>query len=202
MKLWLLVFILAAGAAFGQADAPAARAEALRQFPDLAEPNSEFNRAFLKAVAELRQKDPSILSREDWPVTVAYQVGAQLGIKPTARPGVVSLREMETDLPSFIGRTVLIEGKIDISDYFNYGYSGAGNTHYSFTLRDDSGRGQCYGLREASDSLRQLILAHKGKPIAGVFQIRISDTVRHTANEGVMADLLKVVLVYPNRSKD
>ncbi len=196
MKTWLCLFLLTAAVAFGQADAQQSKIDALAMFPDLGRAGSPFNKAFLEAAESLRQDRVQVRSTAGWPLALSYVIAAELHTSPTA---AVSIRELETDIPSFIGKTVLIAGKIDVSDYFNYGYMNAGNACYAFRFRNDSGRADLYAPRAASADLRQQLLAAKEGSCWGIFAIRISERVRHTAGEGVMADLVKVMAVSTGR---
>lgn len=195
MKAFVLLLCLPCFA-FAQADAAASKAEAVRQYPALGEVGSDFNKRFVDLYNAALKSDRLAISSDDWPMKIAAQVAVELGVKPVARPGVVTIKEMRTDLPGFIGKAVMVEGTLDVSSYFGYSYRDSAMVLYSFEFSDGSGTGQVYALRTESEALRRQILDSK-RPISGVFQIRIPGDSYHEVNEGVMADLLKVILTYP-----
>jgi hypothetical protein len=54
-----------------------AQRQATALYPDLAVPGSGFHTAFLRAVAELRQRDPNFTSDSSWPLKVAKSLAPE-----------------------------------------------------------------------------------------------------------------------------
>lgn len=113
---------------------------------------------------------------------------AEQEARAKAAPKVFTVKEVETDLPSFIGKTFILEGVIQVSDYYNYDYANAEKIVYSFTFQDETGRGHLYQLRSDGEALRKQVLSAKG-PIRGRFLVEILAGLKHPAGEGVMAQL-------------
>lgn len=108
-----------------------------------------------------------------------------------ARVPVVSVKTVETDLRSYIGKTVAVEGSLDVSDYYNFGFRGLSSVCYSFRFSDETGSGYLYQTRTKDDGTRAKILAKNG-PVVGKFFIQIPANIEHSEGEGIMALLLKV----------
>jgi hypothetical protein len=64
--------------------ATGATERAIHLYPELAVKNSAFNRTFLDLYEELRQNNPEMLTRVDWPLDLAARAGMILGIRPTS----------------------------------------------------------------------------------------------------------------------
>ena len=73
----LAMLLIRAGASF-QKDETAAQREAVKHYPDLAIPGSDFNRRFLVKVAKYRSERPEQLRSPGWPVVLANEVGLDL----------------------------------------------------------------------------------------------------------------------------
>jgi hypothetical protein len=83
----------------------------------------------------------------------------QLNVRP--------IQEVASDLPAFNAKQVSFEGTISVSDYYNYGFSKAAASTYSFEVRDATGRMHVYIRREEAKALRDELLA-AGKPLRGI----------------------------------
>lgn len=106
-----------------------------------------------------------------------------LKAKATLRKNTKTIREVETDQRYYRGTKFCLNGKIEVSSYYNYGYTKAQGTHYSFKLTDDDGKtANLYMQRENAASLRQQLL-DAGGSLKGIF-IVVIDTGRFedTAN--------------------
>lgn len=80
---------------------------------------------------------------------------------------------VSTDQTNFVEVPVYVSGKIEVSSYYNYGYTNAEKTHYSFRLKDDKGEAAVYMPRgELSSELRRRILANGGE-LEGLFYFKI-----------------------------
>ena len=65
----------------------------------------------------------------------------------------------------------MLQGTIGISTYYNYGYNGAEETHYSFEITDSTGRGcAAYMERSKAGNLRERLLS-AGSSLKGVFTV-------------------------------
>jgi hypothetical protein len=73
----------------------------------------------------------------------------------------------------------LLKGTIEMSNYNNYGYNGAEETHYSFTI---------------NDGLRQQLLSADG-PVKGLFTVVLLSR-RYCASAGHPGTLLVELLDY------
>jgi hypothetical protein len=60
------------------------QAEAVREFPALAQPGSEFNRRFVERFKSLKAAGDSLLKRDDWPEVLAKEVGVEYGVAPVS----------------------------------------------------------------------------------------------------------------------
>jgi hypothetical protein len=87
------------------------------------------------------------------------------------KKNVRTVREVESDQPSFLDQPFLLKGTIEIANYYNFGYDRAEQTHYSFTINDGSG-GRCaaYMERGKAGDLRQQLLS-AGGPVKGLFTL-------------------------------
>ena len=102
------------------------------------------------------------------------QAPAQTPTQAPARPeeNMRNIREVETDQRSFFDQTFLLKGTIEVSNYYNFGYSEAEPTHYAFRIRDDSTGHECYAYMERAKAaeLHQRVL-NAGGPVKGVFAV-------------------------------
>jgi len=74
---------------------------------------------------------------------------------------------------SFLDQPFILEGKIDVSDYYNYGYTRAQGTHFAFEITDSNAhRCHAYMEREKAGKLREQLLA-AGSPVKGVFKVML-----------------------------
>jgi hypothetical protein len=82
-----------------------------------------------------------------------------------------TVREVESDQPSFLDQPFLLKGTIEISNYYNWGYQRAEQTHYSFRINDGTGhRCDAYMERGIAGELRQQLLS-AGGPLKGLFTV-------------------------------
>lgn len=81
-NLRLLLVCVAATAALQPlvASDDASLGQARKEFPDLANPDSIFSRAYAAEEAPLRKTQPDFFTNENWPLMLAYRVAAKLGI--------------------------------------------------------------------------------------------------------------------------
>jgi len=103
-----------------------------------------------------------------------------------------TLLEVETDQMAFLGRPIILTGTLEMSTLYGGGYQNAPDTHYAFTLREQSSspRFALVFMRrgEASATLRKLLLDHNGK-IDGSFTIVILKE-RYKASSLFAAELI------------
>ena len=87
----LPVFLISA---FAQDAADKARAEAIRLYPELSKKDSPLNKAFIALHQQATQTDPKSLTKPDWPLTLAREAAASVGIAPLApapKPTILTL---------------------------------------------------------------------------------------------------------------
>jgi len=106
--------------------------------------------------------------------TVQQRAPPQAPTQAPARPeeNVRTIREVESDQRSFFDQTLLLKGRIEVSNYYNFGYKEAEPTHYGFAIRDDSTGHDCkaYMERAKAAELHQRVL-NAGGPVKGVFAV-------------------------------
>jgi hypothetical protein len=83
-----------------------------------------------------------------------------------------TLREVRSDQLSFLDKPFLIEGKIELGSYYNWGYRDTEPTHYSFELSTPDGRCYAYMERAKAAALRQR-LVDSGGALKGLFSVVI-----------------------------
>lgn len=98
------------------------------------------------------------------------------------------LREVRSDPRSFFDQPFTVEGKIDVSDYYNWGYRDAEPTHYSFELRTADGSFNAYMEREGAAALRQR-LVENGGAVRGSFTVVVLSN-RYRKNSELLLELL------------
>jgi len=59
--------------------------EAVREFPALGQPGSDFNKQFVSRYKALKTSGDATLTHDDWPLVLAKQVATELGIAPAAQ---------------------------------------------------------------------------------------------------------------------
>jgi hypothetical protein len=85
------------------------------------------------------------------------------------------LREVRSDQRSFLDKPFIVEAKIELTNYYNWGYRDAEATHYSFELRTANGGCYAYMEREGAAALRQR-LVENGGAVKGLFSLdRLDD---------------------------
>lgn len=87
-----------------------------------------------------------------------------------------TIRQMETDLSGYVGKSVKITGEIDVSGHFPSFYKKKRDTHYAFRLVDGTGIAYVYVKKgeKRSKFLRDEILSTKN-PVSGEFVIRMRE---------------------------
>ena len=105
-----------------------------------------------------------------------------------ARQNLKTLKEIETDQLSFVSKPVIVQGKIELDSYYNFGYGDAQETHFSFNVTDSSGSGYVYMLKRDAAGIRKQLL-DAGGSLRGVFKIEIRKE-RFQKGSRVFAELL------------
>lgn len=106
---------------------------------------------------------------------------------------VSSIMEVASNMPGFVEVPILLTAQIKLSNYYNYGYSKAQDTHFAFQITDSSGSGYLYMQRgERADQLRRAITNVQPKTAYGTFKITIKrDRFKPNANQTTLiAELL------------
>ena len=85
-----------------------------------------------------------------------------------------SIKEIESDQLSFIGRGFEICGMLSVSSYYNYKWRNAQSEYLAFDLKDQNhDRATVYGVKYKFGDLRQIILHSPGEEVHGCWQLRI-----------------------------
>ena len=108
------------------------------------------------------------------------------------KDSLIALREIETDPISFLDKPVWIEGAIDVSNYYNWGFREAQEKFLSFRIRSGDSICHVYADREFGGRVRSDILK-AGGPLIGVFEIVIPGKTYAPESPNVLALLLGVV---------
>lgn len=95
---------------------------------------------------------------------------AQRAAEESVTKNTKTIREVESDQLAFLDKPFFLQGTIEVSSYYNYGYSGFEATHYSFEIRDTTGSGHAYMERAKAIALRERLLT-SGKALTGVFSV-------------------------------
>jgi hypothetical protein len=61
----------------------------------------------------------------------AASAARQQSVLPSRDENLHTIMEVESDQPNFMDRPFVLQGRIEISDYYNWGYQSAEKTHYS-----------------------------------------------------------------------
>ena len=106
----LLVFTLFLISATAQDAVQKANAEAIRIYPALAQKDSPLNKAFIALYAQAKQSNPKLLAAPDWPLTLAGQAAASLGVAPNvAQPAVQAVEEPKAVPDALVGDKQKVE---------------------------------------------------------------------------------------------
>jgi hypothetical protein len=157
----------------------------------LAEISEEENkkREEVKARKELEEVDAFKKLVEVIAAPAAGSPDQILKAKATLRKNTKTIREVETDQRYYRGTKFCLNGKIEVSSYYNYGYRKAQDTHYSFKLTDDDNKtAYLYMQRENAASLRQQLL-DAGGSLKGIF-IVVIDTGRFEDSANLYLEVL------------
>ena len=104
---------------------------------------------------------------------------------------VRTVQEVESDQSSFLDQPLLLEGTIEMDNFYSYGYDQAEQTHYCFKITDSTGtRCHAYMEREKAGNLRQELVS-AGSPLKGLFTVVLLSR-RYDANRhpGLFLELL------------
>jgi hypothetical protein len=108
-----------------------------------------------------------------------------------AKRNVRTVQEVESDQPSFLDQRLLLEGTIEMDNFYSYGYDRAEQTHYCFQITDSTGtRCHAYMEREKAGNLRQELISARS-PLKGLFTVVLLSR-RYDANHhpGLFLELL------------
>jgi len=82
----MFFFLLVAACLRANAQDPTAvalsQAQAVREFPALVRPDSNFNRRYIERLHSLKMANDSLLLRDDWPEVLAREIGIEVDIAP------------------------------------------------------------------------------------------------------------------------
>jgi len=108
---------------------------ATRLYPDLGKLDSTFNKTFRDLYAERKQSDPEFLTKADWPLKLARETGAILGVaeySPAPKPAVSTptptwLQQRLQERPNALDEPAREAGRVLSNSYWTDQY---GNKHY------------------------------------------------------------------------
>jgi hypothetical protein len=105
-----------------------------------------------------------------------------------------TIREVETDLPSFVGKMFVLEGALDVSSYYNWGYMDARESHYAFELSQGLfNTAHLYMPRNTeARGIRETLLESES-PLYGFFLVTMDASRYDSGSWEVMARLVGVV---------
>ena len=102
---------------------------------------------------------------------------------------VHTIREVETDQPSFLDQPFILKGKIDVSDYYNWGYQRAKGFTTPLRLLRSAHPCNAYMERTKAAELRQQLL-DAGRPLKGMFTVVLLSGRHHNSQVGLLLELL------------
>ena len=100
----------------------------------------------------------------------------------------LSPREVESDMPSYIGQDFVVHGVVDVTSTYLWGYGDAQNTHYAFVISDGRGTLYCYGSKGSLSPLRWNLL--NNGPQKGRFVVKILPDRFLKGQTGLTAEIL------------
>ena len=101
-----------------------------------------------------------------------------------------TIREVETDQRAYLGRPFILNGTLDVSSYYNYGYSNAQGRYYAFRISEGGNTASAYMLKEKAEGVREQLLK-VGGVLKGSFTVVI-DPNRFDENASLFLELLIV----------
>ena len=134
-----------------------------------------------------QQREAAALAiKKQQELTAAAQINAA---KDLITKNTKTIREVESDQRSHIGKPFYLSGKLELSSYYNYGYSNAQGTHYAFRLTGlDNKDATLYMKRERAAGLRQQLL-DSGGSLDGLYLVVI-DSARFDDSLSLHLELL------------
>jgi hypothetical protein len=100
----------------------------------------------------------------------AAEVAQQKAVRDAITTNIHTIREVATDQLSFLDKPFLIEGELELSGYYNWGYDNAEPTHYSFELLSGNKKCHVYMERSKATGLRKQ-LVDAGGSLKGFFGV-------------------------------
>ncbi|MCE0497209.1 MAG: hypothetical protein LV481_04600 [Methylacidiphilales bacterium] len=164
--------------------------------PDL---QKKFHYDPTKAQAELQKKEADqkaaaiAKAAEQKAAAVAQAAKQRDDYAALINARTLTIKEVETDQSSFVGRKFIIQGSISLSTNYNYGYMNLETTHYSFQIDQGGHTAYAYApkILPSAVKIRNALLATDG-PLDGCFEVEI-DPARFDCNSG---DLYLLFLDY------
>jgi hypothetical protein len=100
------------------------------------------------------------------------------------------IREVETDQRGYLGKPFVLQGTIDVSAYYNWGYSNSQGWRYAFKITEGRHTAHAYMLKEKAAGIREQILK-AGGALRGSFTVVIDPSRFENAPE-LLLELLNV----------
>jgi hypothetical protein len=146
----------------------------------------KFNYDPAKIQAEQKQK-----TDEQKAVALAQAAKAHANALAYIQANTKTIKEVESDLSSFVGKPFIINGTISVSTYYNYQYTDKTDYFYSFEIDQGSYSAYVYILKDAplADKLRKRLLATDGG-LSGSFTVEIDPQLYESGQTQLLANLL------------
>ena len=191
VALFILLSLLSPSMAQTVADS---QKQAVTKYPALSREGTPIHTKFLSLVTEMKEQNPAFFNAPSWPMTLADRAAsaikaeadaaakkaaqvkaeADAAVKQAAQEAlwknVHTIREVGTDQLNFLDKPVAVNGSIDVSSYYNFGYLDAEPTHYSFELQSEAGSCHLYMERAKAADLRKQVV-EAGGSLKGSFLV-------------------------------
>ena len=125
-----------------------------------------------KAAAAMKQEAEAAVQQREAGIQQRQAAAAQQkkALRDTIAKKTHTIREVETDQLSFLDKPFFLQGSIELSSYYNWGYGDAEPTHYSFELRSGGKKCHVYMERAKAAGLRKQ-LVDAGGSLKGFFSV-------------------------------
>ena len=190
--------------------------KAIQLYPELGKAGSPLNTAFVREVEKRKATNPDFFRSRNWPTLLAKELSeaktnALLTKERTGRMAaeaetnallakqreiertkamIKTIREVESDQRSFVGKQFMLTGNFDISSFYHSGYHGAESTHFAFELREPGKSALLYMPRASGEKVREKLVKHGG-PLRATCVVTILPN-RLDEGSGLHAELIEV----------
>lgn len=140
-----------------------------------------------KAAAAMKQQAEAIAQQRQ-----AAAAAQQKAARDAITKNTHTIREVATDQLSFIDKPFFLEGQLELSSYYNWGYGDSEPTHYSFELHSGGKKCHLYMERSKAAALRKQ-LVDAGGSLKGFFAVVL---LKNRYRDNGIGDLLLELLDY------